>query len=58
MDNGNAMHRKSKKPVSEVLRWLGNMWPGAGSELPGWREFQHPVNEATERGMLFSMARG
>jgi hypothetical protein len=43
--------------VIEVLRPLGNMWPGAGSELQGWREFQHPVNEAAEREVLFSIAR-
>ena len=43
--------------VIEVLRPLGNMWPGAGSELQGWREFQHPVNEAAERAVLFSIAR-
>ncbi|MDZ5455669.1 hypothetical protein [Azohydromonas lata] len=43
--------------VIDVLRPLGNMWPGAGFELRGWTEFQHPVNEVAERGVLFSIAR-
>jgi hypothetical protein len=43
--------------VIEVVRPLGNMWPAAGSELQGWTEFQHQVDEAAERGVLFSIAR-
>jgi hypothetical protein len=36
---------------------LGNLWPpfGKGSEI--WRGFQHPVNAAAERAVLYSIAR-
>ncbi|MDZ5459251.1 hypothetical protein [Azohydromonas lata] len=43
--------------VIDVFRALGNMWPGPGSELQGWAGFQHQVDEAAERGVLFSIAR-
>ena len=41
--------------VVEVHRPLGNIWPPFGSE--SWREWQHPSNLASERAVLFSIAR-
>lgn len=39
----------------DVRRPRGNFWPREA--LPGWAEYQHPVDAAAEHAVLFSIAR-
>lgn len=41
--------------IIETLRPQGNLWPPSGSQ--NWKEWQHPSNLASERAVLFSIAR-
>lgn len=43
--------------IVEVIRPSGNHWPAAGNGDAHWKEFQHEVNEAAERRILYSIAR-
>ncbi|CAE6841534.1 hypothetical protein [Paraburkholderia aspalathi] len=43
--------------VLEVVRPLGNIWPGPGEAIGNWADFQHTPDAAKERAILFSIAR-
>lgn len=48
------LHEKGGK-VIEVVRPLGNIWPGYGADH--WKEWQHASSLESERAALFSIAR-
>jgi hypothetical protein len=43
--------------VQKVVSPIGNVWPGGGSAIDGWAEYQHVVSAERERAVLFSIAR-
>ena len=45
------------KTVIEIVRPLGNMWPGHGTTHQEWSMFQHETSFEAERSILFSISR-
>lgn len=43
--------------IQDVVRPIGNGWPGSGTVWGNWRNFQHDVDANAERGVLYSIAR-
>jgi len=50
------LHARGRS-VIEVVRPLGNIWPGPDTDFREWIKFQHPQNLIAERSMLFSISR-
>lgn len=45
------------KKVIEVVRPMGNIWPGLGTKFENWSRFQHDTDLDAERSVLFSISR-
>lgn len=45
------------KKVIEVVRPQGNIWPGSGTTIGNWGQFQHSPDLVAERNVLFSISR-
>lgn len=45
------------KKIVEVIRPMGNMWPGRGTANEGWSRFQHESDIEAEHSVLFSISR-
>lgn len=45
------------KRITEVVRPMGNVWPGVKTTVPGWQHWQHDSDQDAERSVLFSISR-
>lgn len=45
------------KTIIEIVRPVGNIWPGGDTRFERWSQFQHAANIEAERRILFSIAR-
>lgn len=43
--------------VRSAVRPIGNLWPSAEHSSAGWDAYKHPVDDAAERAVLYSIAR-
>lgn len=45
------------RKVTDVVRPLGNLWPGPGTMFESWAAFQHQNDSDAERSVLYSISR-